>query len=45
MTANRPKAKILVDGGDPAETSRIKELFDMARAPSGLCKDLNDAGN
>lgn len=24
---NRPKTKILVDGGDPAETLRIKQLF------------------
>src|SRR5205823_14641416 len=24
---NRPKTKILVDGGDPAETSRIKQLL------------------
>ena len=27
MLAKRGKAKILVDGGDPAETSRIKELL------------------
>lgn len=27
MLANKPNAKILVDGGDPAETSRIKELL------------------
>ena len=27
MLAKRAKAKILVDGGDPAETSRIKELL------------------
>ena len=27
MIPKRPKTKILVDGGDPAETSRIKELL------------------
>lgn len=27
MLQQRPKTKILVDGGDPAETSRIKELL------------------
>jgi transaldolase len=27
MLANRPKTKILVDGGDPAETARVKELL------------------
>jgi transaldolase len=27
MPAKRTKTKILVDGGDPAETSRIKELL------------------
>lgn len=27
MLANRPKTKILVDGGDPGETLRIKELI------------------
>lgn len=27
MLANRPKTKILVDGGDPAETERIKSLL------------------
>jgi transaldolase len=27
LLANRPKTKILVDGGDPAETRRIKDLL------------------
>ena len=27
MPTNRPKTKILVDGGDPAETARIKQLL------------------
>jgi transaldolase len=27
MLANKPKTKILVDGGDPEETSRVKELI------------------
>ena len=27
MLANRPKTKILVDGGDPAETAKVKELL------------------
>jgi len=27
MAANRPKTKILVDGGDPAETARIKQTL------------------
>lgn len=27
MPANRPKTKILVDGGDPSETSKIKKLL------------------
>jgi transaldolase len=27
MLVNRPKTKILVDGGDPAETVRVKELL------------------
>ncbi|HKD60259.1 MAG TPA: transaldolase family protein [Terracidiphilus sp.] len=27
MLKNRPKAKILVDGGDPAETARIRQLL------------------
>ena len=27
MLANKPKTKILVDGGDPAETRRIKDLL------------------
>ena len=27
MLTNRPKTKILVDGGDPAETRRIKEVL------------------
>lgn len=27
MLANKPKPKILVDGGDPAETRRIKDLL------------------
>jgi len=27
MLANRPKTKILVDGGDPAETLTVKELL------------------
>ena len=27
MLANRPKTKILVDGGDPAETLRMKSLI------------------
>ena len=27
MPAQKPKTKILVDGGDPAETSKIKELL------------------
>lgn len=27
MLANRPKTKILVDGGDPGETLRVKELI------------------
>ena len=27
MLANKPKTKILVDGGDPEETLRVKELI------------------
>src|SRR5260370_35125589 len=27
MLANKPKTKILVDGGDPEETLRVKELL------------------
>jgi len=27
MLANKPKSKILVDGGDPAETARVKSLL------------------
>jgi transaldolase len=27
MRANKPETKILVDGGDPDETARIKELI------------------
>ncbi len=27
MLANKPKSKILVDGGDPEETLRVKELI------------------
>ena len=27
MLANKPKTKILVDGGDPEETSRVKDLI------------------
>jgi transaldolase len=27
MSANKPKTKILVDGGDPEETLRVKELI------------------
>ena len=27
MIANKPKTKILVDGGDPEETLRVKELI------------------
>src|SRR5438067_11393503 len=29
MPANRPKTKILVDGGDPDETLRIKNLIGL----------------
>lgn len=27
MITNRPKTKILVDGGDPRETRRVKDLL------------------
>jgi hypothetical protein len=27
MSANKPRTKILVDGGDPEETLRVKELI------------------
>ena len=27
MLANKPKTKILVDGGDPEETLRVKQLL------------------
>lgn len=27
MVANRPKTKILVDGGDPVETVRVKQVL------------------
>jgi len=27
MLTNKPKSKILVDGGDPAETARVKNLL------------------
>src|SRR5436190_18460219 len=29
MTANRPKTKILLDGGDPEETRRIRDLLGL----------------
>ena len=32
MLTNRPKTKILVDGGDPDETLRIKNLMGLSMA-------------
>ena len=34
MLQNRPKTKILVDGGDPGETARIKELLGFLDGPT-----------
>jgi len=32
MLTNKPKTKILVDGGDPDETSRVKKLLALLMA-------------
>ena len=43
MLANKPKTKILVDGGDPEETLRVKDLIGFIDGqttnPSLIAKD------
>jgi hypothetical protein len=35
MLTNRPKTKIIVDGGDPDETRRIKDLLGFVDGQTG----------